>query len=547
MIKKDYKPRVFIIFVGFFFLFALILIRLYLIQIYRKAFFQNLARQQHEIELEINPPRAKIYDCNKVPLALNKEMLSAFILPAQFNEPEKIEKFLKKNYKNIYKKIKKDKNRKFLWLERKISDNRTKWLKNFNLKDIHFVEEYQRFYPYPSTSTVIGFTNIDNEGIAGIELEFNNRLAGIPTIISIKKDARSGHYYFEKEIIQQGKKGLPVTLTIDKNLQFLVYNELKQSVEEFNAISGSVLIMNPETGEILSMTNFPDFNPNERNIKNLGNTKNKIVTECYELGSVVKAFSALASLQEEVTTPDEEIDCQGKFGYINNFKVENWKPVGILPFTDVVRYSSNVGIAKVVKRLGPKFYTHLRRLGFGDKTNIRFPGEREGFVNPPEKWSRSSLIVMSFGYEIMATLLQLGKAFSIIANGGYDIEPVLIKDPIKIQNTFRKKIYSDKAIKQTKKILETIGQRYNKELQDYKIMGKTGTARSVKDGKYSIKSHVYSFGGIVEKDDYKRVIVTFIKEPKGAGWWASQITAPLFNRIAEKMIIHDLMNDQKVK
>ena len=542
MLKRNYKPRVLIVLIFFLILYLIILARLYLIQIYNKNFFKNLALQQYEVELKIDSPRAKIYDAfgKKNPLALNKEVTSVFILPTQFHEPEKIDSFLKKHYKNIYKKIKKDKNKKFIWLERKLLPNDLERLKKLNLKDIHFINESERFYPFPTSSTIVGFTDIDSMGIAGIELQFDKRLKGIPTILSLKKDARSGMFYFEKKVKQEGEKGSSVHLAIDSTLQFLVYEELKKAVENFEAVDGSILIMEADSGKILAMANFPDFDPNQKHITSLENTKNRIVTDCYELGSIAKTFSALAALDEEVVTLEENFDCEGKGGYIDKFKVENWKSVGILPFRDVVRYSSNVGIAKVAKRLGPKLYTHLRRLGFGEKTNIQFPGERSGFVNPPYNWSKSSLIVMSFGYEIMATILQLGKAFSIIANGGYDFQPILVTNPLKMKNTVRKKIYKDEAISQIKEILEVIGSRYNKGLEDYRIMGKTGTARSVKDGKYSKKYHNYFFGGIVEKGDYKRVIITFIGEPKGAHWWASQVTAPLFNKVAERMIIHDL-------
>lgn len=540
MIKKNYKPRVFVVLVIFFLLYSVILIRLYLIQIYRKDFFNFLAKQQYAVELKINPYRAKIFDKFDVPLALNKDAMSAFILPKQLNEKGRLEKFLKKNYKRVYKKMIKDKDRRFLWLERKLPEQKYESLKKMGLKDIHFISEAERFYPFSTVSTVVGFTDIDNVGIAGTELQFNDRLAGVSTILNIKKDARSEHYYFEKEVLQQGEKGLPVKLTIDSTLQFLAYEELKKTVEEFEAKSGSVVIVNPENGKILCMANYPDFDPNERKIKNLENTKNRIVTECYELGSVVKAFSALAALEEGVVTPDEEIDCQGKFAYIDKFKVENWKSVDVLSFSDVIRLSSNVGIAKVIKRLGPKFYTHLQRLGFGQKTGIRFPGEREGFINPPNRWSRSSLIVMSFGYEVMATILQIAKAFCIISNGGYEVEPVLVTNPAKTKKFFRNKIYHDKTIAEVKDILQTIGEKYAQDLTGYRVMGKTGTARCIKDGKYSKKEHIYSFAGMIEKDKYKRVIVTFIDRPKQAGLWASQVSAPLFNRVAQRMILHDL-------
>lgn len=543
MVKKNYKPRILIVFILFIVLYLIILSRLYILQIHGKTFFKDLAQQQYHFQLTINPNRAKIYDCTeKDLLAFNIQSYSAFILPKQLKEKDKILNFLKKHYKNVHKQIVTNKRKKFIWLERQLSDEKVKWLKKHEFQDIHFLAEPSRFYPHKSTSNIVGFTDIDNNGIAGIELQFNKHLSGIPKTIELKKDARKDSFYFDKKTINKGKKGQPIVLTINSKLQFLAQEELEKTINEFKAKQGSILIMNPNNGHILAMANYPTFDPNKKNIKNLEQTKNNIITECYELGSVIKTFSALAALEEEVVTPDEMIDCEGKFAYIDKFKVENWKSVDILSFTDVIRLSSNVGVAKVTKKLGPKFYTHLKRLGFGTKTGISFPGERKGFVNPPENWSGSSLTVMSFGYEIMTTLLQLGKAFSIIANGGYNIEPVLIKKPLKEQNTFHKKIYKSKTIEQIKNILETIGSRSSTKFEDFRIMGKTGTARVLIDGKYSTKKHIYSFAGIVEKDNYSRVIITFIKEPEKSGLWASQITAPLFNKVAEKMIIHDLTN-----
>ncbi|KKP23829.1 MAG: Stage V sporulation protein D [candidate division TM6 bacterium GW2011_GWF2_28_16] len=544
MLKNDYKPRVVVVFIVFLLLYLIIFTRLYVLQIHGKNFFKNLADQQYLVELKISPDRAKIYDrTGKNPLAFNIQSYSAFILPKQFQEKDKILKFLKNNYDHVYKKINKNKHVKFLWLERHLTTEKVEKFKKLKLQDILFMPESSRFYPYNCISPIVGFTDIDNIGLAGIELFFNDRLQGTPTTIEIKRDARNSDFYFDKKIIREGKKGNSVILTIDSKLQFLAQEELEKTVNEFEAAQGSVLIMNPDNGEILVMANYPGFDPNSGVIENVENTKNKIVTECYEFGSVIKTFAALAALEEGLVTPDEMIDCEGKVAFINNVRVENWKSVDTISFADVIKNSSNVGIAKVASRLGPKFYNHLKRLGFGQKSGIWFPGERAGFVNPPQNWSRPSLIVMSFGYELMATILQLGKAFSIIANGGYSVEPVLVKDPARPKNSFRKKIYKSKTISDIKNILEPIGALYAKNLEGFRVMGKTGTARGMEDGKYSTKKHVYSFAGIVEKGDYKRVIVTFIKEPKGSGWWASQIAAPLFAKVAEKMIIQDLTSN----
>ncbi|MCF7799881.1 penicillin-binding protein 2 [Candidatus Babeliales bacterium] len=543
MVKKNYKPRVFIILIFFLILYLIILTRFLLLQVHKKDFFENLAKQQYETELQLSPPRAKIYDINKEPLVFNFDVTSAFILPRQFNEKEKTKKFLKKHFKNVYDKIF-DKNKKFLWIERNLSQERLDWFKKFDLKDIYFIDEPLRFYPFNCMSTIIGFTDIDNVGISGVELAFNKKLAGVASTVRLEKDARSGHFYFEKEILQEGQSGKPVQVTIDSKLQFLVYEELKNTIEQHEAKSGSAIILDPESGYVLAMANYPDFDPNKKNLENIENTKNRVITECYELGSVFKTFTALAALEEKVTTSDELIDCEGKVAYIDKFRVENWKSTGIVPFYYVVQRSSNIGIAKVAKRLGPKLYEHLTRLGFGKKTGIQFPGERDGFVNHPKNWSKPSVITMSFGYEINTTIMQLAKAFGIIANGGYDFEPVLVMPEMSARA--HNKLYSDNAIIDIKNILQNIGKVYNQGLQDYCVMGKTGTARAIKNGKYSRLDHVYSFGGIIEKDNYKRVIVTFVQEPKGAGLWASQVAAPLFNKIAQKMVMQDLVCNHRV-
>ncbi|MBU4270147.1 penicillin-binding protein 2 [Candidatus Dependentiae bacterium] len=545
MLKNDYKPRILIVFFVFVIFYLIIVLRLYILQIHDNNFFENLANQQYLVELKINPDRGKIYDRTGVnPLTINVLVNSAFVLPRQFQEKEVILNFLEKNYNDVYKKIKSNDKLKFAWLERQLTEERINYFKSKNLKDVLFMPEQSRFYPYNSAAQIVGFTDIDNIGLAGIELYFNKYLQGTPTTVELKKDARSDSFYFDKRIIEEGVKGQKVVLTIDSKLQFLVEQELEKTLNEFNAAEGSVLVINPDNGEILSMVNLPSFDPNQKSIENLEYTKNKIITENYELGSVMKTFAALAALQEGVVTPDEMIDCEGKVAFIDNFRVENWKSVDVISFSDVIKYSSNVGVAKIAQRLGPKLYTHLKRLGFGEKTGIEFPGERTGFVNPPSNWSRSSLIVMSFGYEIMATLLQLGKAFSIIANGGYDIDPVLVKFPSRNKNYFEKKIYKTEAIEQLKVILESIGSVYSKNLEGFRVMGKTGTARAIEDGRYSDKKHNYSFAGIIEKDKYKRVIITFVKDPKSVGLWASQICAPLFNRVAEKMIIQDLTSGE---
>lgn len=544
MLAKDYKLRVFFVLATFFTMFAIILVRLFLIQINQKTFFKDLAKQQHEISITINPPRANILDRHGSVIAFNRDIPSAFILPHQLKNRQKTESFLKRHFREVYERMQVYPEKYFLWLDRKLSPARYTQLKAYGIEDVQFINEPQRFYPYQSLAHLLGFTNIDNEGIAGIELEFTKKMSGSAATVRLEKDARSGLFYFNKSVERAGKDGEPVQLTIDGTLQAIAYEELQRTVQDFKAKAGAVLVMNPDNGDILAMANYPGFNPNQTKIQALDITKNMIITECFELGSVLKIMCALAGFEEGVVRYDEPIDCEGHITHIDGFKVENFTYAllnalkehnNILPFYDVIKYSSNVGIAKIAKRLGPKLYRHLRRVGFGFKTGVQFPGERAGFVNHPDNWSRSSIIVLSFGYEIMASLLQLGRAFSIIANGGQTMQPRLIMDG-KAPEAPRR-LYKDTTVAQMKDLLELIGKKY--AIAGYRTMGKTGTARCVKNGRYSKTDHNYTFAGIVERDGYRRVIVTFIKEPEKANLWASEVAAPLFQSIAEKMVIHD--------
>lgn len=546
MLARDHKIRVFIVFSVFLILFVIIAIRLFLLQIRQKNFFTVMAKQQYELDITINPPRAIIYDrSGNTPLAFNHEVPSAFLLPQQFNDENKIKKFLKKNYPEVLKRINENDDRHFLWLDRKVSPERYLSLMRTGLQDIQFIPEFQRFYPAHASAQLVGFTNIDNAGTAGLELIFSQQLAGKPATIKLEKDARSGSFYFGKNIEKKGKRGSSITLTIDNTLQAIAFDKLTHTINGLQAKGGSVIIIDPNTGQIHAMTNYPTFDPNQKSVPTLEAMKNGISSECYELGSVMKACCALAALEDKVVQLDEIIDCEGRYAYLDGLKIEN-PTITLLnylaehnnkiTFHDVVRHSSNVGIAKVAKRLGPRLYTHLRRLGFGSKTNIEFPGERSGFVNPPENWSRPSLYVMSFGYEIMATLLQLAHAFCIIANGGYEVQPTLLKTENSEQPRLGKKLYSDRALDQLKIILEHVCQKHQKP--GFRIMGKTGTARCVENGHYSNKLHNYTLAGIIEgPNNYRRVVVTFVKEPQKAGLWASETALPLFSDVAEHMLV----------
>ncbi len=542
--NSSYKFRAGLVFFFFCSLYVIIACNLYLIQIKQRDFFSSLAQQQYTLTLTTHPPRALILDRNGNPLAMNKESLSAFIEPKKIEQVAPLERFLKKHFPGALERWYAHRDAAFLFIKRKLTPEQQELIEQSGLTDIKVMKEPHRWYPIQASGHVVGITDIDNVGLFGIEALYNDQLAGTPSTFTLQKDARSGAFYFDKKTAKAGTEGSPVQLTLDSTLQFLVQEDVKDAVEHFQAKEGAVLVVNPKNGEIIVMTQYPSFDPNNTHTLEQELTKNKAATESYELGSVMKVFTALAALEEGLVTPDEIIDCQNvKTGYIDGFKISTWKAHDKLSFSQVIELSNNFGIAHVAKRLGPQLYDHYQRLGFGKKTALNWPGEQTGFVNPPHKWSRQSIISLSFGYELSATLVQLAQAFCMIANNGVSVTPHIILDAHN-PHEIGQLMYKPETIETVRSMLERTvsqGTAHRGAIKGYTVLGKTGTANMVIDGQYSTKHNTYTFAGIIEKGNYKRVIVTFIKEvpnPKST-LYASSVAVPLFEKVAEHLILHD--------
>lgn len=538
----DHKVRTSFIFLLFCSLYAIIVLNLYVIQIKQSDFYIDLGKKQYSITIDCMPTRAEIYDrTGQIRFALNQDNLSAFILPKEIKNKKQLLPFLKKYFPTAHERAHKNTSH-FMYVKRRLSPEQISFIKESGIEDIHFLKEPARYYPMEAMTHIIGMTDIDNIGLFGIEKLFNDRLSGTASTFMLERDARSGHFYFTKETRVEGQSGQSVILTIDSDLQFLAHEELKNTVEKFQAKEAAALIINPVNGDIVVMAQYPGADPNRTDKIDLEKTKNKIILDMYEPGSVIKVFLALGAIEEGVVTPDELIDCENsKTGIVNGIKFSTVIPQGIVPFQDVIAHSNNIGVAKVAVRLGPKLYNHYKRVGFGTKIGI-WPGESAGYVNPPEKWSRPSIVALSFGYEVTLSLLQLARALTILACDGYQVTPRLILDPLQKTQKSEKPLYTKKTIQAVRAILEKTvekGSGQKAGIRGYTILGKTGTANLAINGKYSTEHNIYLFMGIVEKDDYKRIIITFVKDTPLKQVYASTIAAPLFEQIAEKVLIHD--------
>ncbi len=537
------KLRTVSLFFLFCVLFSIALIHLYGLQIRQHTFFSDLGKKQYYLTLTTYPPRALIYDRNGLPLALNKESISAFIMPHQIKDKEKLTIFLQTYFPAALTRLEEKKHAYFVYVKRRITPDEQQLIEREGIEDIHFLNEPSRFYPVDVTGSLTGITNTDNRGLFGIELFYNTQLAGTPTTTILEKDARSGMFYFSKETLEEGTQGTPVTLTIDGNLQFLVHEELMATVKKYQVKEGAALIIDPETGDILALASYPTFDPNNTQTLDLATTKNVAITESYEFGSAFKALFALAALEEGITTADELIDCHNtKTAYVEGRRV-NTVPsscAGVITFSEVIQKSNNIGVAYIAKRCGPVLYDHYKKMGFGEKTTVEFPGEQSGFVMHPSKWSKQSVISLSYGYEVRTTLLRLATAFCLFANDGHLIEPHLVFSDEKRKKG--EKIYSTESINVMRTILEETakeGSARYANVKGYLTMGKTSTANLLENGVYNPNKNLYGFIGIIEKGSYKRVIACFVKESPRHNLYAATVAAPLFERIAEKMLLHD--------
>lgn len=536
------KFRAICLFFMFCLLFGIALIHLYGLQIRQNTFFSELGNKQYYLTLTTYPARALILDRNGVPLALNKERLSAFIMPHHITDKAKLTTFLQTAFPTTLKRLQEKQDSYFIYVKRRLTDQEETLIKNYGGQDIHFLYEPSRFYPIDATASITGITNTDNRGLFGIELFFDQQLAGTPTTTILEKDARSGLFYFSKQTKTEGTQGTPVELTIDSSLQFLVQEELFATIEKFQASQGAAVVMDPESGEILAMVTYPTFDPNNPHSITSAITKNVAITESYEFGSAFKAFLALAALDEGIVTPTDIVDCENrKTAYVEGRKVNTVESsvAGLLTFSEVIEKSNNIGVAKIAKKLGAPLYDHYKKLGFGTKTGIPFPGEQSGFLMPPHRWSKQSVISLSYGYEVTATLLQLATAFCPFANGGHRIFPQLVKG---YKTTAHEKIYEKELINTMRTILEETAKKGTAkyaQVNGYLTIGKTSTANLLENGIYNPNKNLYGFVGSVEKGNYKRVIACFLKESPRHNLYAATVAAPLFERIAEKTVIHD--------
>ena len=505
------------------------------LQVMETDFLQGQGKARYLREVTIASTRGVITDRNGEPLAVSTPVDSVWVHPGELLEyPEKIEPLaglINANAEEIERKLTQRATKEFVWLRRRLNPAIADEIRALKIPGVYLQKEYRRFYPAGEvTSHVIGFTNIDDVGQEGLELAYNDWLAGSPGSKRVIKD-RKGQTVEEIELIRESDPGHDLHLTIDKRLQYLAYRELKSTVLKHGARSGSVVVLDVDSGEVLAMVNQPSYNPNDPGHDTDG-MRNRAVTDVIEPGSVMKPIAMTSILENRIATPTTPVETSPGYTVISGHTIRDHNNYGLLDATGVITKSSNVGITQLALQLEPEqMWDTYRRFGFGEATGTGFPGESAGVLRSHRRWRRLEQATISYGYGISATPLQMAQAYATIANGGKLRQPAFIQGS---NNPPISAIDPDIA-RAIAKMLETVptkeGTARRARVANYRIAGKTGTSHKASASGYAAARYVSSFAGFGPASNPRLVCVVVINDPTGKEYYGGLVAAPLFSKV----------------
>ena len=526
-----------------------ICLRLIYLQIFCYGDFERRAQHQQQRSFDLSPKRGVIYDRAGRELAMSIQVDSAFVVPSETPDlPNTISLITRITNDDPRVVLADCSAHKFCWVARKADAEVIDRIRALNLQGIHFQKEPKRFYPKRELAAqVLGYVGTDDQGLSGLERQFNQQLQGKPGKLMISVDARKRWF---ASVEKEPESGNSVVLTIDQNIQYIAERELDRGMEETHAIAGTVIVENPHTGEILALTNRPTFNPNIRKEIRNEALKDRAVSDVYEPGSTFKMVTISAGLEEKVTRPDEMFDCQMGSIVINGMRIRDSRPHGMLSVADIIAESSDVGAIKVALRLGDeRFYKYIRAFGFGQQTGIELPGETRGLTKPVERWSKVSIGAISMGQEIGISPLQLASLISTIANDGVHVPPRIVAGTIQPQNAPQTiafqpaegtRVISSLTAAEMRQMLQGVvlhGTGRKAILEGYSSAGKTGTGQKVDPatGTYSKTKYVASFAGFAPINDPQIAVAVILDSPVGLHQ-GGQVSAPIFQRVTQQVL-----------
>lgn len=489
----------------------------------------------------VNTPafRGMILDRQGEALAVSTPVQSLWLNPKKFNptpaQQKKLASLLDITSQEISKRLNGVERRGFIYLKRQLTPAIAQQIEMLAIPGVNFQQEFKRYYPdAESTSQLLGFTNIDDDGLEGLELAYQSWLNGIPGKRRVIKD-RTGRIIDELEVIQEPKPGQSLQLSIDRRIQFFAYHELEKTVKEFGAKSGSIVVLDTSNGEVLAVANWPSFNPNARERYERDSYRNRAMTDLFEPGSVIKPFSIASALESGKFKPDSIIDTRPSWMMVEGHAIRDTRSYGVLDVGGVLQHSSNVGVSKMVLASPPEqLINFLKRCGVASMTASGYPGESHGSIVHASEAGPFVLATLSFGYGFSMTTLQLAKMYAIFANEGRLL-------PVHLLHANRSELgervmspeISNHILNMMESVVKQEGTGTLAAVPGYHVAGKTGTARIAgKDG-YKIKRYVASFAGLAPASKPRLVVAVVIHEPSKISYYGGRVAAPLFAKVME--------------
>ncbi|MGB5350790.1 MAG: penicillin-binding protein [Polyangiales bacterium] len=538
---------------------ALVLVRAFHLQIASGDRLREMAEGQHLRELRVSPRRGAIYDRHGAELAVSADVESVYANPrrlkAMEQEPRsvarRISKILDLDPEVLLKRL--SANRYFVWIERRVTPNEAAQIRALDIPGLELTTEARRYYPNRHLAAhLLGFADIDGRGIEGVELAYEDRLRGWDRRVEAIRDRRGQVVFADDMEDDRSMQGQSVVLTIDKAIQHIAERELALGVRTFEARGGSVVVMDPSSGEILALANYPPFNPNEPSKHPTAHRRNRAVVDRFEPGSTIKPFTMAAALASGAVKSNQSINCENGVTRIAGRTLHDAHPYEWLTPTQILAYSSNIGIAKIALDLGKKnLYRGLRRFGFGEPTGLGVPGETAGILRHYRRWYDIDAATVSFGQGMSVTNVQLATAMSAIANGGRLMQPMLVRRLLDGHGVtveehtprVRRQVVPQRVAKLVGQMLTAVtepgGTAIEAGVDGYLVAGKTGTAQKADyvHGGYAKDKWLASFIGFAPAERPAVVISVVIDEPVIAHYGGT-VAGPVFRRIAEVTLRH---------
>lgn len=502
-------------------------------------FLQNQGDARHLRVVEQSANRGVITDRNNEPLAISTPVDSVWVNPKAFlanngsNEISKLAKLLEMDKNALKQRIMQRSDREFVYVRRHIAPSLAAKVKRLDYLGVALQREYRRYYPMAEvTGHVVGFSDIDDIGQEGIELAYDSHLQATKGAKRVLKDSL-GNVVENVESISEARPGEDIVLSIDRRIQYLAYRELKAAVQAQRARSGSAVILDTRTGEVLAMVNQPSFNPNNRSSFDSKRYRNRAVTDVFEPGSTMKPFTIAAALEAGAVKVDDVINTSpGRFK-VGNHTIRDSVNYGEIDVTTVLKKSSNVGTSKIALSITPEqLWKSFDRVGFGVDTGSRFPGEADGLIGDYWQWKDNQQVARSYGYGMSVTALQLARAYSVLANDGV-MKPISF---VKINEEPEGQLVMSPQVAATvRAMLESVvgegGTGRLAHVEGYRISGKTGTAHRTSSSGYAEDRYTALFAGIAPASDPRLAMVIVVHDPQGDDYHGGRVAAPVFSKV----------------